>query len=52
VLDIVRTLVFAIFVLSAMAALGSWAVRTRQVNPFGSLGQAIRRTTDPILQPI
>ena len=52
VLDIVRTLVFAIFVLSAMAALGSWAVRTRQVNPLGSLGQAIRRTTDPILQPI
>jgi YggT family protein len=52
VLDVVRTLVFAVFALSALAALGSWAVTTRRVNPFGSLGQLIRRTTNPVLQPI
>ncbi|UCG87016.1 MAG: YggT family protein [Gemmatimonadota bacterium] len=52
VLNVVRILVFAVFALSALAALGSWAVRTRRVNPFGSLGQTIRRMTDPVLQPI
>jgi YggT family protein len=52
VLNVVRTLVFAVFALSVLVALGSWAVRTRRINPFGKLAQTIGRTTDPILQPI
>jgi uncharacterized protein YggT (Ycf19 family) len=51
-LEIVRYAVFGIAVLAGAAAAGSWAIRTRRLNPFGRVGQIIRRTTDPILQPI
>jgi YggT family protein len=51
-LEVVRILVFLAFALSALAALGSWAVSTRRINPFGTLGQTVRRLTDPLLDPI
>ncbi len=49
--DVLRYAVFAVLVLSGAVALGSWGIRTRRINPFGRLGQLIRRTTDPILAP-
>ncbi len=38
--------------IAALAALGSWLVRTRRVSPFGVLGRTLRATTDPILKPV
>ncbi len=52
VLELVRYVVFGVFALSALVALGSWAVRTRRINPFSSLGQTTRKLTDPVLEPI
>ncbi len=52
VLDVLRYAVFGVFVGSAAIALGSWAVRSRRISPFGSAGQTIRRLTDPVLAPI
>ncbi len=49
--DVLRYAVFAVLVLSALIALGSWAIQTRRINPFGHLGQFIRKTTDPVLAP-
>lgn len=51
-LDLLRYVVFAVFMGSAVVALSSWAVRTRRISPFSSTGQAIRRLTDPVLAPI
>ena len=50
--DIVRITVFALFVLSAAVALGSWAVRTGRISPFRRTGKTIRKLTDPILAPV
>jgi len=52
VLDLVRGLVFGVFIICCFVAFGSWAVMTRRIDPFGRLGQLIRRTTDPILRPV
>jgi YggT family protein len=51
-LEVVRLVVFAVFVASAAAALGSWAVTTRRLGPFGRTAQLIRRLTDPLLTPV
>jgi YggT family protein len=50
--DLFRYGVFLFFALSAAVAFGSWAVRTRRINPFSTLGQVLRRTTDPIIVPL
>ena len=50
--DMFRYAVFAVFLFSTAVALGSWAVRTRRINPFGRAGQTIRKLTDPVLEPI
>jgi YggT family protein len=50
--DIVRITVLALFVLSAAVAVGSWAVRTQHISPFGRTGKTLRKLTDPILAPI
>ena len=50
--DVIRITVLALFVLSAAAALGSWAVRTQRISPFRRTGKTIRKLTDPILDPI
>ena len=39
-------------VVAALAALGSWLVRTRRVSPFGVLGRTLRAVTDPIMKPV
>ncbi len=51
-LPLIRIGAFAVFVLFAFVALGSWAVRTRRINPFGYAGQRIRRFTDAFIDPI
>ena len=37
---------------AALAAFGSWLVRTRRVSPFSALGRGLRSATDPILRPV
>jgi YggT family protein len=51
-LMVVRYTVFAIVVLAALAALGSWLLRTRRVSPFSALGRGLRSATEPIMQPL
>lgn len=50
--ELLRYTVFGVFVLSTTAALASWAVRTRRISPFTKTAHLIRRTTDPLLNPI
>jgi YggT family protein len=52
VLDLLRYTIFAIALLSAAMAVGSWAVRTRRLNPFGRTGRLVRRISDPVLEPL
>ena len=49
---VVRRLVFAAAIVTALLALGSWLVRTRRVNPFGALARLVRRVADPLFAPI
>ena len=49
---VLRYVVFGLVVLAALAALGSWLVRTRRVSPFGFLGRTLRTLTDPVLRPV
>ena len=51
-MEILRYAVFGVFVLASVAALGSWAVRTRRISPFSKSANFIRRATDPVLKPI
>ncbi|MFQ6045698.1 MAG: YggT family protein [Gemmatimonadales bacterium] len=51
-LDLLRYAGFAVFALAAVIAFGSWAVRTRRINPFSTVGQALRRMSDPVLTPL
>lgn len=52
VLMVARYSVFGLVALAAVAALGSWLVRTRRVSPFGGLGRGLRAMTDPIITPV
>lgn len=49
---IARYSVFALVVLAALTALGSWLVRRRYVSPFSALGRGLRSGTDAILGPV
>jgi YggT family protein len=49
---VVRYAVFGLVALAALAALGSWLVRSRRVSPFGVLGRSLRSVSDPILRPV
>jgi YggT family protein len=51
-LQFVRFAAFGICVFFALVAVGSWAIRTRRINPFSAPGQRIRRVTDAVLAPI
>lgn len=52
VLTLARYAVFTIFALSALAAVGSWLVRTRRISPFSQFGRSLRSATDPIVRPV
>lgn len=47
-----RYVVLGLVALAALAALGSWLVRTRRISPFGVLGRTLRSATDPIMRPV
>lgn len=51
-LPLLRYVVFAAFAASLLIALGSWAVRTRKINPFSGLSRLIRSLTDPFVSPV
>jgi YggT family protein len=44
--------VFAVAALSTAVAVGSWAVRTRRLDPFGRPARLVRKLSDPVLDPI
>lgn len=47
-----RPAVFALIALATILCLLDWLVRTRRVNPFGSLARFTRRVADPIITPM
>jgi YggT family protein len=51
-LTVARYVVFGVFAVSALAAVGSWLVRTRRISPFSTLGRSLRSATDPIVRPV
>jgi len=50
--SVLRYAVFLVFLASAGVAVAAWAVRTRQLNPFGTPGRTLRKLTDPIVEPV
>lgn len=52
ILTVARYAVFTLVALAAVAALGSWLVRTRRVSPFTAAGRTLRSATDPVMGPI
>jgi YggT family protein len=51
-LTLLRDAVFVAFLAASFVAFGSWAVRTRAINPFGYLARTIRRLSGPVIDPI
>jgi len=50
--DVLRVvLLWSALIMAAIAVL-DWLVRTRRVNPFGSLGRFTRQYVDPLLAPV
>ena len=49
---IVRYTGFGIFAVCSLAALASWAVRTRQVPPFSRTARLLRGASDPLINPV
>jgi YggT family protein len=50
--DVLRVvLLWSALIMAAIAVL-DWLVRTRRVNPFGSLGRFTRQYIDPLLAPV
>ena len=49
VLALLRPAVFVAGALTAVAALGSWAVRTRRLQPFSPVARFLRSSVDPWL---
>ena len=49
---VLRVAAFAAAVVVGVVALVDWAVRTRRLNPFGSVGRFMRKRVDPLLVPI
>jgi YggT family protein len=52
ILTLLRFAVFGAFGVSALAATGSWLVRTRRVSPFSALGRFARSASEPLIAPV
>lgn len=50
--DVVRVVLFWMGAVAAVIALVDWAVRTRKLNPFGTIARFFRRFVDPLMAPI
>lgn len=48
----VRYVLFGLAVVVAVVALLDWLVRTRRINPFGSVARFCRRFIDPLMLPV
>ena len=51
-LELIRVLIGGALGFSAVVAVGSWAVTTRRINPFGWPARTIRAVSDPVLLPV
>ena len=49
---VLRLVVLGGFVFSAAVALTHWGVRSRRLEPFGTLPRLMRRLSDPLLAPL
>ena len=49
---VLRFVVLAAFLAALALAVGTWAVTTRRIQPFGFAARWIRRLSDPLLVPI
>jgi YggT family protein len=52
IVEILRYIVFAVAAVSTGIAVGSWAVRTRRLDPFSRSARLVRKVSDPVLDPI
>jgi YggT family protein len=50
-IGLIRFLVFAAVTIAVLAAVASWLVRTKQVNPLTPLGRSLRQLSDLLLKP-
>ena len=50
--DVLRYVVFGVFVYFSGIALGAWALRTRRIRPFSPLARLVSRAGDPLLSPV
>jgi YggT family protein len=51
-LTIIRYVVFGLFMVAVIAAVGSWLVRTRKIPPFSWAGRTLRSVTDLAIRPV
>jgi YggT family protein len=51
-LAMLRTGLFAVAAVLAVACAVDWMVRTRKLSPFGAVSRFMRTTVDPLLRPI
>ena len=51
-MDLLRYAVFIFFALSAMIAVGSWAVTTYRLHRFGGPARLVRTISDPVIVPL
>lgn len=51
-MQILRIVLLSAAVLLAIVCLIDWAVRTRKINPFGSVARFFRTSVDPFLAPV
>lgn len=49
---VLRTAFLWFALLAGTVALLDWLVRTRRLNPFGNIGQFLRRNVDPLFAPV
>ena len=52
VVRVARPVVFGIIAVTAVVCVLAWAVRTRRINPFGSVARVTRRIADPLIIPV
>lgn len=52
IIAVLRTIFLWLALLAGGVALLDWLVRTRRLNPFGKVGQFLRRNVDPLFAPV
>ncbi len=50
--NILRPLVLAAAVVAGLIAATQWAVHERRIDPFGAWARAVRRVSNPLLEPL